>query len=115
MWDDVVCWQQPDASSSAGWLAGCGWLGAGSGHLGCCVLWCAGRACTAPIARPPPANPLLPLLPPPPQAMADLDWQPEFGLLDGLKDSYSKDFGRGTFRKEADFTTGAPPPLAAAG
>ena len=34
-----------------------------------------------------------------PQAMADLDWKPEFGLLDGLKDSYSKDFGRGTFRK----------------
>ncbi len=31
--------------------------------------------------------------------MADLDWKPEFGLLDGLKDSYSKDFGRGTFRK----------------
>ena len=38
--------------------------------------------------------------------MADLDWQPEFGLLDGLADSYSKDFGRGTFRKEADFTAG---------
>ena len=38
------------------------------------------------------------------QAMADLDWAPEFGLLDGLKDSYEKDFGRGTFRKEADFS-----------
>ena len=38
------------------------------------------------------------------KAMADLDWKPEFGLLDGLKDSYSKDFGRGTFRKAADFT-----------
>lgn len=35
--------------------------------------------------------------------MADLDWKPEFGLLDGLKDSYDKDFGRGTFRKAANF------------
>jgi hypothetical protein len=25
--------------------------------------------------------------------------------VDGLTDSYSLDFGRGTFRKEADFTT----------
>jgi hypothetical protein len=39
------------------------------------------------------------------KAMGELDWQPEFSLLDGLKDSYSKDFGRGTFRKAADFTT----------
>ncbi len=39
------------------------------------------------------------------QAIADLDWKPQFGLLDGLKDSYDKDFGRGTFRKAADFTT----------
>lgn len=39
------------------------------------------------------------------KAMAELDWTPEFGLIDGLKDSYSKDFGRGTFRKAADFTT----------
>lgn len=38
------------------------------------------------------------------QAMADLDWKPEFSLLDGLKDSYDKDFGRGTFRKAADFS-----------
>jgi hypothetical protein len=38
------------------------------------------------------------------QAMADLDWKPEFSLLDGLKDSYEKDFGRGTFRKAADFS-----------
>jgi hypothetical protein len=38
--------------------------------------------------------------------MADLDWQPEFGLLDGLRDSYEKDFGRGTYRKEPDFTPG---------
>lgn len=39
------------------------------------------------------------------QAMAELDWQPEFGLVDGLRDSYEKDFGRGNFRKAADFTT----------
>lgn len=25
-------------------------------------------------------------------------------MLDGLRDSYDKDFGRGTFRKEANFT-----------
>ncbi len=37
--------------------------------------------------------------------MTVLDWQPEFGLVDGLTDSYAKDFGRGTFRKAADFTT----------
>jgi hypothetical protein len=37
--------------------------------------------------------------------MVDLDWKPEFGLLEGLTDSYTKDFGRGTFRKAADFTT----------
>jgi hypothetical protein len=36
---------------------------------------------------------------------ADLNWAPEFDLLDGLKDSYSKDFGRGTFRKAANFAT----------
>ena len=39
------------------------------------------------------------------QAMQELDWKPEFSLVEGLQDSYSKDFGRGTFRKEADFTT----------
>ena len=38
------------------------------------------------------------------QAVRELDWQPEFGLVDGLRDSYEKDFGRGTFRKEADFS-----------
>ncbi|KAI3436106.1 hypothetical protein D9Q98_002164 [Chlorella vulgaris] len=38
------------------------------------------------------------------KAQADLDWTPEFGLIDGLTDSYQKDFGRGTFRKEPDFT-----------
>ena len=37
--------------------------------------------------------------------MADLDWAPEFSLVEGLTDSYQKDFGRGTFRKEADFAT----------
>ncbi len=39
------------------------------------------------------------------QAMTQLDWTPEFGLVDGLRDSYEKDFGRGNFRKAADFTT----------
>lgn len=34
-----------------------------------------------------------------------LGWRPKFGLVDGLKDSYSKDFGLGKFRKAADFTT----------
>lgn len=38
------------------------------------------------------------------KAMADLDWSPEFGLVEGLRDSYQKDFGRGNFRKAADFT-----------
>lgn len=37
--------------------------------------------------------------------MADLDWTPEFSLIEGLTDSYKKDFGQGTFRKEADFAT----------
>ena len=37
--------------------------------------------------------------------MADLDWAPEFDLVEGLTDSYQKDFGKGTFRKEADFAT----------
>ncbi|CAK0784242.1 Chloroplast stem-loop binding protein of 41 kDa b, chloroplastic [Coccomyxa viridis] len=39
------------------------------------------------------------------KAEKELDWRPEFGLYEGLKDSYEKDFGRGTFRKEADFST----------
>ncbi|PPS10301.1 hypothetical protein GOBAR_AA10339 [Gossypium barbadense] len=34
-----------------------------------------------------------------------LGWKPEFGLVEGLTDSYNLDFGRGTFRKEADFST----------
>lgn len=38
------------------------------------------------------------------KAMADLDWKPKYSLLDGLKDSYEKDFGRGTYRKEPDYT-----------
>lgn len=60
----------------------------------------------------PPASPVKPLLAPPHpppapvQAMEDLDWAPEFGLLEGLMDSYDKDFGRGTYRKEPDYTTG---------
>ena len=39
------------------------------------------------------------------QAQQELGWSPEFSLVDGLRDSYEKDFGRGTYRKEADFTT----------
>lgn len=39
------------------------------------------------------------------KAEADLGWTPKFDLVGGLKDSYDLDFGRGTFRKEADFTT----------
>lgn len=34
-----------------------------------------------------------------------LGWKPEFDLVEGLTDSYNLDFGRGTFRKEGDFTT----------
>ncbi|KAE8660187.1 Chloroplast stem-loop binding protein of 41 kDa b [Hibiscus syriacus] len=34
-----------------------------------------------------------------------LGWKPEFDLVEGLADSYNLDFGRGTYRKEADFTT----------
>ncbi|VFQ72455.1 unnamed protein product [Cuscuta campestris] len=34
-----------------------------------------------------------------------LGWKPEFGLEEGLRDSYNKDFGLGTFRKTADFST----------
>jgi len=37
------------------------------------------------------------------KAVVDLDWYPRFGLVDGLRDSYEKDFGRGTYRKEPDF------------
>jgi len=39
------------------------------------------------------------------KAKAELEWEPEFGLIDGLRDSYEKDFGRGNFRKPADFET----------
>lgn len=38
------------------------------------------------------------------KAMDDLDWEPEFDLVSGLRDSYEKDFGRGSFRKAADFS-----------
>ncbi|KAL3685108.1 hypothetical protein R1sor_003130 [Riccia sorocarpa] len=39
------------------------------------------------------------------KAQAELGWEPEFGLVEGLTDSYNLDFGRGTFRKAADFST----------
>lgn len=39
------------------------------------------------------------------KAEEDLDWKPEFGLVEGLTDSFNFDFGRGTFRKAADFST----------
>lgn len=38
------------------------------------------------------------------KAQEELDWTPEFDLVDGLRDSYEKDFGRGNYRKAADFT-----------
>lgn len=39
------------------------------------------------------------------KAKAELGIIPEYGLVEGLTDSYNLDFGRGTFRKEADFST----------
>ena len=39
------------------------------------------------------------------KAKSVLGWKLEFGLVEGLTDSYNLDFGQGTFRKEADFTT----------
>lgn len=39
------------------------------------------------------------------KAQTELNWKPEFGLIDGLTDSYNLDFGRGMYRKEADFST----------
>lgn len=39
------------------------------------------------------------------KAKSVLGWKPEFDLVEGLADSYNLDFGRGTFRKAADFTT----------
>ncbi|KAL2468677.1 Chloroplast stem-loop binding protein of 41 kDa b [Forsythia ovata] len=39
------------------------------------------------------------------KAKSLLGWKPEFDLVEGLADSYNLDFGRGTFRKEADFET----------
>uniref|UniRef100_A0A7N0U7X0 NAD-dependent epimerase/dehydratase domain-containing protein n=1 Tax=Kalanchoe fedtschenkoi TaxID=63787 RepID=A0A7N0U7X0_KALFE len=39
------------------------------------------------------------------KAKSVLGWTPEFGLVEGLADSYNLDFGRGTFRKAADFST----------
>ncbi|KAL1564430.1 Chloroplast stem-loop binding protein of 41 kDa b, chloroplastic [Salvia divinorum] len=39
------------------------------------------------------------------KAKSLLGWTPEFDLVGGLTDSYNLDFGRGTFRKAADFST----------
>ncbi|ERN03280.1 hypothetical protein AMTR_s00003p00211760 [Amborella trichopoda] len=39
------------------------------------------------------------------KAQRELGWTPEFSLVEGLTDSYNLDFGRGTFRKAADFST----------
>ncbi|PIN24989.1 dTDP-glucose 4-6-dehydratase/UDP-glucuronic acid decarboxylase [Handroanthus impetiginosus] len=39
------------------------------------------------------------------KAKSVLGWKPEFDLVEGLTDSYNLDFGRGTYRKEADFST----------
>ncbi|XP_068662519.1 chloroplast stem-loop binding protein of 41 kDa b, chloroplastic [Aristolochia californica] len=39
------------------------------------------------------------------KAKSELGWKPEFGLVEGLADSYNLDFGRGTYREEADFST----------
>ncbi|GAB4855668.1 Chloroplast stem-loop binding protein of 41 kDa b, chloroplastic [Ancistrocladus abbreviatus] len=39
------------------------------------------------------------------KAKSELGWKPEFDLVGGLADSYNLDFGRGTFRKDADFST----------
>lgn len=39
------------------------------------------------------------------KAKSVLGLKPEFDLVEGLADSYNLDFGRGTFRKEADFST----------
>lgn len=39
------------------------------------------------------------------KAKSVLGWKPEFDLVEGLTDSYNLDFGRGTFRKAADFST----------
>ncbi|KAK7397097.1 hypothetical protein VNO78_18264 [Psophocarpus tetragonolobus] len=39
------------------------------------------------------------------KAKSVLGWEPEFDLVGGLADSYNLDFGKGTYRKEADFST----------
>lgn len=38
------------------------------------------------------------------KANRDFGWTPEFGLVEGLTDSYNLDFGRGMFRKAPDFS-----------
>ncbi|KAI3916346.1 hypothetical protein MKW98_004787 [Papaver atlanticum] len=39
------------------------------------------------------------------KAKSELGWKPEYDLVKGLTDSYNLDFGKGTFRKAADFST----------
>lgn len=39
------------------------------------------------------------------KAKTELGWEPKYGLVDGLAHSFRLDFGRGTFRKAADFST----------
>ena len=80
------------------------------------------RSSSHSLSRPPPLlqSPLLaslshsltPTLPSPQHFFASNDkaedllgWKPQFGLVDGLRDSYLLDFSRGTFRKAADFET----------
>ena len=90
---------------------GRGWAGGGGGGGGGARR--AGRGARAPPPPTPtpstPTHPHTPTNPPPTpaatQAKADLGWEPKFGLVDGLADSYAKDFGRGGFRKAADFET----------
>lgn len=37
------------------------------------------------------------------KAKQDLNWEPEFGLVEGLRDSYQKDYKRGRYCKAPDF------------
>ena len=96
---------------------GRGWAGVGGGGRVWAGVGGGGRrAGSGALAPPPPTptpstptHPHTPTNPPPTpaatQAKADLGWEPKFGLVDGLADSYAKDFGRGGFRKAADFET----------
>uniref|UniRef100_A0A0D6R8G0 NAD-dependent epimerase/dehydratase domain-containing protein n=1 Tax=Araucaria cunninghamii TaxID=56994 RepID=A0A0D6R8G0_ARACU len=38
------------------------------------------------------------------KAQREVGWKPEFGLVEGLADSYNLDFGLGKYRKEPDFS-----------